>query len=136
MRIRCTVLMLLAAFLMGISGGCAKNRTSPAEHSSELPSSVGESESNWKEVNADNSGLAYVQKQIHVPDSIAPSGLILCESGFLYVTNNLKTREAVYGITDDELNITSEYTLGVASEQSAISYFDALGKTACFVRCN
>ncbi len=136
MRIRCTVLMLLAAFLMGISGGCAKNRTSPAEHSSELPSSVGESESNWKEVNADNSGLAYVQKQIHVPDSIAPSGLILCESGFLYVTNNLKTQEAVYGITDDELNITSEYTLGVASEQSAISYFDALGKTACFVRCN
>ena len=75
MRIRCTVLMLLAAFLMGISGGCAKSRTSPAEHSSELPSSVGESESNWKEVNADNSGLAYVQKQIHVPVSIAPSGL-------------------------------------------------------------
>lgn len=136
MRTRCVTFMLLAALLMGISSGCAGNSASSDTPSSNAPSVAARAESAWTEVDTDYSGSAFVQKQIHVPASIAPSGLMACESGFLYVTNNLKTQEAVYGITDGDLNIISEYTLGVASEQSAISYFDASGDTAYFVRCN
>lgn len=132
MRIRYVIFIMLAAFLAGTACGCAENGTFQGNGSFEPP----ESEYNWKEVNADHSKLTYVQKQISVPDSIAPSRLIACGSGFLYVTNNLKNQEAVYGITDGDLNIIGEYTLGAASEQSAISCFDAFGETVCFVRCN
>lgn len=130
------IVILLVATLLGnlCSCGIASTSQSGISADEDSPNIVVESE--WAEEVIDYSGMTFVQKQVDVPASIAPSGLKTFDNGFLYVTNNLRTHEAIYGTTDEALNIVSEYSLGTATEQSAIAYFDAMGETAYFIRCD
>lgn len=124
MNIRHTSMAVLFAFLICLFNGCGNNEDSKRRNdtitSSELGSTI---QSSWTQLTIDYSGLSFVQEQIDISSKIAPSGLVPFNNGFCYVSNNLKTNESYFGITDSEFNITQEFTLGEATEQSAITCY-------------
>lgn len=128
--------LILIAMLLSILGGCGQNNDSSLNSLIDMSVEPTNFDSSWTRKEIDYSGSTFVQKQIDVPASIAPSGLKISDDGFCYVTNNLKKNQAVFGMTDGELNIIDEYTLGIASEESSISFFDFGKDVAYFCRCN